>query len=126
MSKPFNLQAAIAGAPVMTREGRKVIQFVYLDKATDESTMPVCIVFEDGKATRYPLNGQWIKSSAIAHPRDLVMVPNSVYHNVWCEANKAPWIGGSHQTREEAERAACNAMQEKPRYILLATVERPM
>lgn len=123
---PFDLQAAIKGAAVQTRDGRKVIQFVYLDKAIDEHTMPVCIVFEDGKATRYPLNGRWIRASVTDHPRDLVMVPRAQYRNVWESRMKGAWVGGPHDDRKDAERAACEYLQCNPEVTHLGIVGRQL
>lgn len=33
--KPFNLEEALAGKPVMTREGRKVVRIFYAEEAHD-------------------------------------------------------------------------------------------
>lgn len=46
--KPFDLNAAIAGAPLVTRDGREVTEFHYYSKSTEVEHYPIGAVI-DGK-----------------------------------------------------------------------------
>lgn len=76
MSKPFNLEAALAGEPVETRDGKKVTELYYLKTHTGPS--PVIAVVE-GALYCYYTDGKWWASSVSG--RDLVMT--STKHQVW-------------------------------------------
>lgn len=68
--KPFNLADALAGKPVMTREGRKVVRIFYAEEACENSQV-IC-VFETGAVFPYYKDGTYTNSSS-AH--ELVMAP---------------------------------------------------
>ena len=55
--KPFNLQEALAGKPVVTRDGRKVEQLFYFDKAENEFKLRAVV---DGSITAYTIMGVFI------------------------------------------------------------------
>lgn len=80
--KPFNLEQALAGAPVMTREGRKVVRIFYAEEACENSQ--VMCVFETGVVFPYYKDGTYTNSSS-AH--ELVMAPTKkegwvvMFHN---------------------------------------------
>lgn len=80
--KPFNLEQALAGAPVITREGRKVVRIFYAEEACENSQV-IC-VFETGAVFPYYKDGTYTNSSS-AH--ELVMVPTKkegwvvMFHN---------------------------------------------
>lgn len=56
--KPFNLERALAGDPVGTRDGRhKIVQLLHADKAIDNPRLfavfensTICECYEDGRA----------------------------------------------------------------------------
>lgn len=65
--KPFNLERAIAGDPVVTREGRKVLEIYYFKKI--KHSQPVVCVLEDMEDCRfyttdglYSLCGDYVES----------------------------------------------------------------
>jgi len=68
--KPFNLEQALAGKPVMTREGRKVVRIFYAEEACENSQV-IC-VFETGVVFPYYKDGAYTTSSSV---NDLVMAP---------------------------------------------------
>jgi hypothetical protein len=68
--KPFNLEQALAGAPVMTREGRKVVRIFYAEEACENSQV-IC-VFETGVVFPYYKDGTYTNSSSV---HELVMAP---------------------------------------------------
>ena len=77
MSKPFNLEAAIAGEPVETRAGNKVTEFHYF--ATDKGDYPITAVIS-GKKCGYTKEGSFFTDGA-CDKRDLVMTPKK--RQVW-------------------------------------------
>lgn len=126
MSKPFNIVAALAGAPVMTRAGVQVIELHLMSKAA-EGQMGVVVVYADGAVQRYRNDGKWMRT-AEDHPRDLVMAPVIVYVNVWAKPNNTgcPWVGGTSATREEAEKSAARYLRDNPTHLHLGVLERPI
>lgn len=68
--KPFNLVDALAGKPVMTREGRKVVRIFYAEEACENSQV-IC-VFETGAVFPYYKDGTYTNSSSV---HELVMAP---------------------------------------------------
>ena len=69
MSKPFNLEAAIAGEPVETRAGNKVTEFHYF--ATDKGNYPITAVIS-GYREIYTKRGNFLADD-VCDMRDLVM-----------------------------------------------------
>lgn len=70
--KPFDLEAAKRGEPMMTRDRRKVIHFHHIE--TDDSRL-CCVVQVAGQhgAGWIPKNGRY--DDAVDGPDDLLMVP---------------------------------------------------
>ena len=75
MSKPFNLEAALAGEPVETKGGVKATEVYYLK--THEGACPVVAVVA-GIMQTYRPDGQW---GTFPGYHDLVMA--SKKHQVW-------------------------------------------
>ena len=71
--KPFNLQAALDGAPVMTVNGDKVIRIVHFPEANTSTW--VIAVLENGKMINCYENGQYFNGMTTEH--DLVMAPTT-------------------------------------------------
>ena len=71
--KPFNLERALAGDPVGTRDGaRKVVQIFHADKAI--CTERLFTVFDNGAICMYFEDG---KVGIAENDRDLVMLPKT-------------------------------------------------
>lgn len=69
--KPFNLEQALAGKPVMTREGRKVVHIFYAEEACENSQV-IC-VFETGVVFLYYKDGTYTAYASSLN--DLFMAP---------------------------------------------------
>lgn len=71
--KDFNLEKAIAGAPLVTRDGRKVLEFKYFTQAFEGTRYPVFVILEHGgeEVLSYTKQGEF--SSGRLSPEDLFM-----------------------------------------------------
>lgn len=69
--KPFNLVDALAGKPVMTQDGRKVVRIFYAEEAHDNSKV-ICIL-ECGTLYSYYEDGTYTCNASSL--LDLVMAP---------------------------------------------------
>lgn len=69
--KPFNLEEALAGKPVMTREGRKVVRIFYAEEACENSKV-ICVL-ETGLVVSHYKDGRY--SADRKSDNDLVMAP---------------------------------------------------
>ena len=69
--KPFNLEQALAGAPVTTRDGTKVIRLIALPEAKPQSRLVA--VLEDGETATFNEGGRYysMRDSSL----DLFMAP---------------------------------------------------
>ena len=80
--KPFNLERALAGDPVVTRDGRDVVWLAYCEKAR----VYQLIVLVDGMASVmvFSPNGKYYETDD-GSANDLFMksVKRTVYVNVW-------------------------------------------
>lgn len=96
--KPFDLEAAKAGAPVMTRSGRPARILAFDLKTADECPIVVAIETHDGKSEvvrTYTKYGY----AADEYDDDLVMA--YVKHRAWVNVYKGA-IGTTFDTEEEA------------------------
>lgn len=97
--KPFNLEAAKAGAKLVTRDGREVSEFHHFE--TDSSSLD-CVVVVDGKS-------QWVRSSSGRHSNiteatwDLFLAPTkrTVYLNMWRDSN-GRFMSAAYDTEHKA------------------------
>lgn len=106
--KPFNLEAAKAGAPVMTRDGRPA-RILAFDVKSEEYPVVAVVPTHDGKYESvevYTKNGQYnddeyddIKNEC---DYDLVMAP--IKHRAWVNVYKGGYyhIGSLFDTEAEA------------------------
>ena len=72
--KPFNLQAALEGAPVMTMQGDKVIRIVHFPEATRENARVIALL-ENGAVISCCENGKYYENNESTY--DLVMAPTT-------------------------------------------------
>ena len=91
--RPFNLEAALAGAPVVTRDGREVTQLVMFDC---HDNLPVAGVL-DGIIHLWSVEG---KSGP--YKFDLFMAPTK--KTGWVARMADVCVSGTFSTKEEAER----------------------
>lgn len=112
MSKPFDLQAALRGDAVTTRDGNKVIELHRMTSHA-ENQMGVIVVYEDKTIQRYCDDGHWLRGMR-NHPRDLVMAPKVKYTLLWQRPDGFLYLGSTHDTREKAEQVAASNGQGNP------------
>jgi hypothetical protein len=77
--KPFNLKRALAGDPVVTRGGKKVLE-IYCFK-TKQPEQPILVDIGDEYIRHYSLNGAYYHNGPIDKD-DLFMAP--IEKEYWC------------------------------------------
>ena len=102
-TKPFNLQAALNGAPVMTANGLKVVRIVHFPEATKNSR--VVALLEHGQVCTYHEQGNHCAN--ITSDIDLVMVitTKTGWVNVYKDGNNNYNSGSVYASYEEASGA---------------------
>jgi hypothetical protein len=100
--KKFNLQEALAGKPVISREGKQVTQ-LHLFNINESSTYSLFGVV-DNDIQSFTKDGKWDKNSNEGS-RDLFMEPEVAYVNVY-KGCGGYTLGTLYTTREEAETMA--------------------
>jgi hypothetical protein len=100
--KKFNLQEALAGKPVISREGKQVTQ-LHLFELNPSSNYSLYGVL-DGNVESFNLNGKW-DIYRDEGSRDLFMGPDVIYVNVY-NSGDYYYTGPLFNTREEAEKRA--------------------
>jgi hypothetical protein len=99
--KPFDLEAAKRGKPVVTRDGRKVIDLHHFEH--DKSELCLCVHIEgEGSPDWFHANGR--DNLSDEDPSDLFMESKkrTVYINIWRDSNQAVF----HDDSAQAECAA--------------------
>lgn len=103
--RPFNLKEALAGKPVVTRDGRAVTELHQFKGISDNRKFHIVGVL-DGCITTYTLTGRHSTSGLESHC-DLFMAPTKAYYTMWrLHGETAPAIGCCYDSREEAESTA--------------------
>jgi hypothetical protein len=97
--KPFNLEAALAGAKVVTGDKKLVTDIAYFPSSNCRYT--VCAVI-DGDILYFTVNG-YFHSGNIDFTRDLFMAP--VKSEGWINIYSGEMIGGCIYKTEEDARA---------------------
>lgn len=101
--KPFNLEAAKAGAPIVTRDGLPAKFIAHVAEAQPSQRLVVLI--DGGVYTKFE-SGEYSKSPAYVSPNDLFMAP--VKRTVW--ANVYGYGGATwYNTEKDADDGALNA-----------------
>lgn len=99
--KPFDLVEALKGKPVITRDGKKVVEIIHLSSMRNERN--VLAVFEND-CMLYKHNGTCMLNLGDCHRSDLIMAPEkkSVWVNVYEYDNGQMWIGCACDSEEKA------------------------
>ena len=98
--KPFDLQAAKAGAPLVTRDGRPAKFIAHVGEAQPSQRLVVLI--DGGVYTKFE-SGGYSKSPAHVSPNDLFMAP--IKRTVW--ANVYGYGGATwYNTEKDADHGA--------------------
>ena len=113
-TKQFNLEEALAGAKVVTRDGDEVTQLHKFD-ATEKH--PLCGVL-DGQIQSWTINGNYWDSGE-PHYRDLFIAvePERMWTNLYRSVHETLYVYGNYKTKE-------NALEYKDRFpCYIKTIE---
>ncbi len=94
--KPFDLEAAKRGEPLVTRDGREVTEFHHFETEVREDP---CAAIIGGRATWVHTDGRYYRDGN-QHPYDLFMAPRKVTRWV----NLYPYGEAAHHESEEVAR----------------------
>ena len=116
MMKPFNLEAAKAGKPIVTRDGRPVQFIAYVKDASSFDKLIVLVpqrlnVDYPNSILRFPDSGRY--NDNIDNKYDLFMAPvkTKYWANVWrdCGVNMPGiFVGKSFKTEQEMLNNKCS------------------
>ena len=95
--RPFNLEEALAGKPVVTRDGRKVSEFYHFKTQTTPYSVSAVI---DGSRYGYSIDGRYHPSDE--SNLDLFMRPEK--RSFW--TNIYPWGVTSNESKEICDKSA--------------------
>lgn len=101
--KPFNLDDAIIGAPIVTRDGESARFIAYVPETMDNSQL---IVLTKGKLRFYFANGSFL-NDGIPSSFDLFMAP--IKKTVWVNFYQEMRAGYYYETEEQANKNAGNS-----------------
>jgi hypothetical protein len=102
--KPFNLEKALAGDPVVTREGQQVTE-IFLCKTANKTESSVVFVC-NGKVYATTVNGNF---DGFASSHDLFMAPKIVKKSGWLNVYPNNTVGYTvHPTKESADINKCD------------------
>lgn len=109
--KPFDLEKALAGDPVVTRDGKKVTEIIHLK--TVPPSRSIIFVF-DGRAHETGEDGRFYFGMNTESVNDLFMAPKIVKKEGWINIYKDSYTGTTiYPSKLEAdffqdqERVAC-------------------
>ena len=106
--KPFNLEKALAGDPVVTRDGKKVTEIVRLKTVDNIHCNIIGVV--DGIPRHYEMDGVCNEGFVIPHLQ-LFMAPKIVKKSGWLNIYPNDKVGYyMHQTKMTAD---CNAEENR-------------
>lgn len=98
--KPFELQKALEGKKVITREGKNVTQLTLFD--VNNHILLAAVV--EGELLKFLENGK-VNSSDILSPNDLFMADTGSWINLFYDKDRDTfWLGvNRYETEEEAQ-----------------------
>jgi len=106
--RPFNLEEAIQGKPLVTRDGRKILDFHYFKSISKSSRYPVKAIL-DGTSVllEFTLDGKYVHTSE-ENPNDLFMYeePKTYYVNIYREKDRRPYMGTCYESFEDVKKMA--------------------
>lgn len=114
--KPFDLEAAKRGEPLVTRDGRKVIDLHHFEK--DQSDMCLCVhIAGEGSPDWFRANGR--KYGSEDSEEDLFMAPKTrkVYVNIYTSTH-----GESNAWHHNSEEVARSRAKTTGRTVLAVAV----
>ncbi len=103
--KPFELQKALAGDPVVTRDGQKVTEISILNTLNSNQNVFAVI---DGQFYQFTKNGKYSKYENMEYCLDLFMAPKIVKKSGWI--NIYPYAKSGFaifNSKDEADNGQC-------------------
>ena len=99
--KPFNLEKALAGEPVVTRDGRQVTDIAIFNSLNDERNTFAVI---DGQFYQFTKNGKYSRYENMDYCLDLFMTPKIIKKSGWLNVYPNNTVGFLvHPTKEIAD-----------------------
>ena len=84
--KPFNLEKALSGEPIVTRDGRKITDFYYFKNI--KTKFPIIVQIENSTSVdHYTIKGTWAEDFNTTNP-DLFMADTEKWVNVYYNKEK--------------------------------------
>lgn len=98
--KPFNLEEAMAGKPVQTRDGREVSQLKFFE----DVNLNFIVGVVSKNIWTWNMKGQ-CDALRGESDKDLFMATGkkSIWVNVYQDSNGKMWVGNYHNSKKEAE-----------------------
>lgn len=98
----FNLERALAGEPVITRDGRDVTEIHFFETCTKGYAV---IAIIEGEKFGFTNNGYYLNNSA-EHRLDLFMKPKVVeaWINVYLSLTNEIFVSGNYHSEEQAKK----------------------
>ena len=103
--KPFNLEKALAGDPVVTRDGKQVTDIAIFNSLNDKRNLFAVI---DGQFYQFTKNGSYIEYEKVEYCLDLFMAPKIVKKSGWI--NIYPYAKSGFaifNTKDDADKGQC-------------------
>lgn len=101
--KPFNLQEALEGKPIVTRDGRKVLDFHYFKDINSDENYCICAVIEnEASIYTFAIDGRFMFIRG-QNPQDLFMYeePKTYYANVYRYSDDVVQISNGILSKEQ-------------------------
>lgn len=118
--KPFNMTYALQGRPVITRDGREVVEIARFKKLGDHNKVIVFLVKGEDLLRSAFTDGACLTSRAESK-FDLFMAPIKKFQLVWQHttgvAKGQNYFGSIHNTREDAEVVANGSMGGSKKFL---------
>ena len=108
--KPFDLEKAIAGHPLVTRDGRKVLDFHYFKAA--EIEFPIYALLEKGVVESYKINGMNLQESASHYDLLLAPLKKTYWVNVYRYGSEIQMGGSVYDCEQKANDANDNSREK--------------
>ena len=107
--KPFNLQDAIAGKPIVTREGKPVEFIAYVPKTDSDYKV---IVLINKQIYSYTTTVKPTNSQVTISPIYLIMAPQNKHYwvNLYAYFHMSTWYNSQKEADQEA---ACDRLGNK-------------
>lgn len=100
--KEFNLEEAIAGKPIVTRDGKKVLDFHYFEDVNLKIHHPITVLIEGSiRLDSYTRKGTYYTSGISLNDLLMYEEPKTYYANVYKHPSGRPYTGHYFESLEE-------------------------